>query len=163
MLKPELRIQLSCLVLFWADNNIKNTNIALGCIWTFDISSTQSFSDFSQWRLQKKYTTDRQSSSLWYQQENTHRRGSITVSVTRKKSPNVYKTCPKMISLEKWKISTSLQNLPKNVDDLCKLILPKALKRCPKSNKSLDLVTLITVQLSNASTQPTSSRIRPNM
>ena len=26
----------------------------------------------------------------------------LAISVTRKKSPNVYKTCPKMISLEKW-------------------------------------------------------------
>ena len=25
-------------------------------------------------------------------------------SVTRKKAPNVYKSCPKIISLEKWKI-----------------------------------------------------------
>ena len=27
-------------------------------------------------------------------------------SVTRKKSPNVYKSCPKMISLEKWMTDT---------------------------------------------------------
>ena len=27
---------------------------------------------------------------------------SLPLSVTRKKSPNVYKTCPKMILLEKW-------------------------------------------------------------
>ena len=39
-------------------------------------------------------------------------------SVTRKKLPNVYKSCPKMISLEKWKILTPLQKLPKNVGDL---------------------------------------------
>ena len=30
-------------------------------------------------------------------------------SVTGKKSPNVYKSCPKMILLEKWKILTPLQ------------------------------------------------------
>ena len=30
-------------------------------------------------------------------------------SVTRKKSPNVYKSCPKMFSLEKWKVLTPLQ------------------------------------------------------
>ena len=47
-----------------------------------------------------------------------------------------------MISLEKLKILTPLQNLPKNVGDLGKSIVAKDLKRCPKSNKSPDLVTL---------------------
>ena len=47
-------------------------------------------------------------------------------SVTRKKLPNVYKTCPKMISLEKLKILTPLQKLPKNVGDLGKLIVAKS-------------------------------------
>ena len=37
-------------------------------------------------------------------------------SVTSKKSPNVHKSCPKMISLEKLKILTSLQKLPKLLD-----------------------------------------------
>ena len=32
-------------------------------------------------------------------------------SVTRKKSPNVYKSCPKVISLEKLKILTPLQKI----------------------------------------------------
>ena len=41
-------------------------------------------------------------------------------SVTRKKSPNVYKSFLKMISLEKWSILTSLQKMPKNVGDLAK-------------------------------------------
>ena len=49
-----------------------------------------------------------------------------------------------MISLEKLKILTPLQKLPKNVGDLGKLIVTKALKSCPKSNKSPNLVTLIT-------------------
>ena len=40
--------------------------------------------------------------------------------VTSKKSPNVYKSCPKMISLEKLKILTPLQKLPKNEEDLGK-------------------------------------------
>ena len=30
-----------------------------------------------------------------------HRSFTLAASVTRKKSPNVYKSCPKMISLEK--------------------------------------------------------------
>ena len=34
-------------------------------------------------------------------------------SVTRKKSPRVYKSFPNMISLEKLKILTPLQKLPK--------------------------------------------------
>ena len=41
-------------------------------------------------------------------------------SVTRKKSPNVYKSFLKMISLEKLQILTPLQKLPKNVEDLDK-------------------------------------------
>ena len=48
-----------------------------------------------------------------------------------------------MISLEKSQILTPLQNLSKNVGDLGKLLLPKALKSCPKSNKSPDLLTLV--------------------
>ena len=39
----------------------------------------------------------------------------LTTSVTSKKSPNIYKSCPKLISLEKWKILTPFQKLPKNV------------------------------------------------
>ena len=35
-------------------------------------------------------------------------------SVISKTLPNVYKSCPKMISLEKLRILTSLQKLPKN-------------------------------------------------
>ena len=49
-------------------------------------------------------------------------------SVTSKKSPNAYKSCPKMISLEKWKILTPLQKLPENVDDLAKIIGTTGLK-----------------------------------
>jgi len=63
-------------------------------------------------------------------------------SVTRKESPNVYKSCPKMISLEKLNILTPLQKLPKNVVNLGKFIVAKGLKRCPKSNKSPYPVTL---------------------
>ena len=48
-----------------------------------------------------------------------------------------------MISQEKGYILTPLQKLIKNVGDLAKLILPRALKTCPKFNKSPNLVTLI--------------------
>ena len=34
-----------------------------------------------------------------------------------------------MISLEKWKILTPLQNLPRNVGDLGKLIVAKSFKK----------------------------------
>ena len=64
-------------------------------------------------------------------------------SVTSKKSPNVYKSCPKMISLEKLKILTPLQKLCKNVGDLGKLIAAKGFKNLPKSNKSPNLVLLV--------------------
>ena len=42
------------------------------------------------------------------------------------------KVAPKMISLEKWKISTPLQNLPKNVGDLGKVIVSKGFKKMLK-------------------------------
>ena len=59
----------------------------------------------------------------------------LTISVTRKKSPNVYKSCPKIISLENLKILTPLQKLPKNVGDLGKSIVAKAFKKLPKVQK----------------------------
>ena len=53
-------------------------------------------------------------------------------SVASEKLPNVYKSCPKMISLEKLKILTPLQKLPKNVGDLGKLIVAKGIEKLPK-------------------------------
>ena len=53
-------------------------------------------------------------------------------NVTIKKSPNGYKSCPKMISEEKLKILTPLQKLPKNVGDLGLLIVAKGCKKLPK-------------------------------
>ena len=53
-------------------------------------------------------------------------------SVTRKKSPNVYKSFPKLISLENDRFVTPLQKLPKNVGDLGKLIAAKGFKKLPK-------------------------------
>ena len=50
----------------------------------------------------------------------------------QKKSPNVHKSCPKMISLVKLKILTPLQKLPKNVEDLGKLIVAKGFEKLPK-------------------------------
>ena len=50
----------------------------------------------------------------------------------QKKSPNVCKSCPKMISQEKWLILTPLQKLPKTVRDLGKLIVAKGFKNLSK-------------------------------
>ena len=52
--------------------------------------------------------------------------------MTIKKLPNVYRICPKMISLVKLKILTPLQKLPKNVGDLGKLIVAKGYEKLPK-------------------------------
>ena len=53
-------------------------------------------------------------------------------SVTSKKLPNVYKSCRKMISIEKLKILTPFQKLPKKVGDLGKLIVAKGFEKLPK-------------------------------
>ena len=53
-------------------------------------------------------------------------------SVTRKKSPNVYKCCPKLISLENDRFLIPFQKLPKNVGDLGKLFVVKGFKKFPK-------------------------------
>ena len=45
---------------------------------------------------------------------------------------NCQKSCPKMISLEKLKILTPLQKLPKNVGDLGKLIVAKCFEKLLK-------------------------------
>ena len=45
------------------------------------------------------------------------------ISVTSKKSPNVYKSCPKIISQEKLKILAPTQKLAMTVGDLGKLIV----------------------------------------
>ena len=54
------------------------------------------------------------------------------LSRQQKKSQNVHKTCPKMISLEKWYILTHLQKLPNNVGDLGKLIVASGFKKLLK-------------------------------
>ena len=55
--------------------------------------------------------------------------------MTSKKLPKVYKICPKIISLEKFKILTTLQKLPKNLGDLGKLIVAKGFEKLPKVQK----------------------------
>ena len=53
-------------------------------------------------------------------------------SMWPEKSPNVYRSCLKMISVENWLILTPLQKLHKNVGDLDKLIVAKGFKKLPK-------------------------------
>ena len=58
-----------------------------------------------------------------YATPDRHNSNQLFDCLTSKKLLNVYKSCPKMISLEKLKILTHLQKLPKNVGDLVKLIV----------------------------------------
>ena len=74
-----------------------------------------------------------------------------TTSVTSKKSPNAYKSCQKMISLEKWKISTPLQKLLIMWAIWKKYLMQQALKSCPKCNKLPHLVTLHTTRRTTCS------------
>ena len=57
------------------------------------------------------------------------------ISVTRKNTPNVYKSCPKVFSLENWMILTPLQKLPNNVDNLGKIIVTTSFEWLPKVQK----------------------------
>ena len=56
-------------------------------------------------------------------------------SVTRKNSPNVNKSCPKMKSLEKRMILTPLLKLPNNEGDLDKIIVSTGFECLPKKQK----------------------------
>ena len=60
----------------------------------------------------------------------------------QKKSPNVYKSCTKNDFSRKMIDFDTCTKLPKNVEDLGKLIVAKGLKSCPKTNKSPNMVTL---------------------
>ena len=53
-------------------------------------------------------------------------------SVTRKKSPKVYKKLPKNDFMRKMIDFNTLQKLPKNVGDLGKFIVAKGFKKLPK-------------------------------
>ena len=52
-----------------------------------------------------------------------------------KKSPNVYKSYPKMNSLEKWMILTPIQKLANNVGDLGTIIVATSFEWLPKVQK----------------------------
>ena len=55
-----------------------------------------------------------------------------------------------MILLEKLKILSPLEKLPKNVGDLGKLIVATGFEKCQKCYKSPNLVTLVTKFLANS-------------
>ena len=67
----------------------------------------------------------------------------LSPSVTRYKSQNVYKICPKMYTLEKWMILTHFQKLPNNVGNLGKIIVATSFEWLPKVQKSPNLVALL--------------------
>ena len=56
----------------------------------------------------------------------------MLVQCDQKKIAKCLSSCPKMISLEKLNILTPLQNVPKNVGDLDKLIVAKGFKKLSK-------------------------------
>ena len=53
-------------------------------------------------------------------------------NVTSKKSPNVFKSCPKMISLEKLKDFDTFSKIALECRDLGKLIVAKGFEKFPK-------------------------------
>ena len=59
-------------------------------------------------------------------------RNYIPFSVASKRSPNVYKSFQKIISLEKLNILTPSQKLPKNVGNLGKLTVHNGFEKLPK-------------------------------
>ena len=59
----------------------------------------------------------------------------LPTSVTRKKSPNVYKKLPKNDFTRKMIDFNTLQKLPKNVGDLGKFIVAKGFKKLLKVQK----------------------------
>ena len=75
-----------------------------------------------------------------------HNKTSTTTSVTSKILPNVYKSCPIMISLENKRFWHHYKNCLRTWEIWTNLLLPKVLKSRPKSNKSSNVVTLTTTQ-----------------
>ena len=63
-------------------------------------------------------------------------------SVNSKKSPNVYKSSPKMILPQKFKIWHLYKNCLRMWEIWAIYLPPKTLKSCPKSHKLPHLVTL---------------------
>ena len=59
----------------------------------------------------------------------------LPISVTTWKSPNVFKSCPKIISQEKWKFLKPLQKLPNNVGHLGKIIVATSFEWSSKVQK----------------------------
>ena len=91
--------------------------ITNNCLWIISHTNNLHPKVFSRYRIGESNNLSDASSCLWRWQLFTfHLTNS---SVTSKNSPNVYKSCPKRISLVKWKILTPLQKLSKMCWRLC--------------------------------------------
>ena len=87
--------------------NVQTKQNSASCLVLFSVDLA--YSRFMLLDVQSGSRSDQQSKCI--NVLNTDR--YLGTSVTSKKSPNVYQSCPKMISLEQWKILTNLQKLPK--------------------------------------------------
>ena len=69
---------------------------------------------------------------------------AVTTSVTRKISPNVCKSWPKWFHEKNDRFWRLYKKCLRIWEIWANWLLPKALKSCPKSNKSPNMVTLVT-------------------
>ena len=74
-------------------------------------------------------------------------------SVTSKKSPNVYKSCPKNDFTRKMKDFDNFTKIALNVGGLGKIIVATGFEKLPKVQKSPDLVTLQSWTLPSANSK----------
>ena len=128
----------SCLIISSFNSNSKNSLV--GPIIIFFSAKLEPFNEitlvnaYSMWQLfcfNIRFLSSTHNLNFKVQWWGSTSRGYPS-SVTSKKSPNVYNSCPKMVSLAKLTISTTLQKLPKNVGDLCKLIAGEVFEKLPK-------------------------------
>ena len=88
--------------------------------------------------------THQKVSQVWRKLQLPSRLLRLSTSVTRKKSPNIFKRCPKMISLKNDRFWHHYKNCLRVWEIWANWLLPKALKSCPTCKKSPNLVTLFT-------------------
>ena len=102
---------------------------AVGAFIIFDLSNAKTFEAAERW----KRDLVSGGLNLWTTMFKVLK--TIHSQCDQKKSPNVCKSCPKTIYLEKLQILTPLQKLPKIGEDLGKLIVAKDFKKLPKVQK----------------------------
>ena len=100
------------------------SSLKIESIFQVEFERESDFSELTDLRNFRSENHPADESVNWYKE-----RKSLHSSVTNKKLPNAYKSCPKMISLVKLKILTPLQKLPNNVGDLGKLIVAKGFEK----------------------------------